>query len=499
MIRLRSTLVLFLFLLPVLAVPAQQLSEVDFSEAHIGVAGPRSFYVRGLEADGARFSVLVTPSDSGAWEVERVVDEAENLVPRRTILDLATVRRVGDRTLEFDGVVVGERVYSGRLEIGPDLTVRPLDGVTAGSPGAVNEQRAEGLAAAGIGFGPEIDRLERENGRLQDENARLETVVFELRAENEYLRGEVDRLATRVEELETSAPGASADLTEEAKRITSSIEELSAQLAEVEQRLSGRIDSVAEAEAADGERGASATDGEPAAGRGPEDLRQRVAELELRNAELQSEKLALQDRILDRVADGGFVEMMAPRLRTTLLDDLSRARVQLGDWRLSGRSAVQTDPDQYFAKLMLPAPQKTRPTLYSFSARALDEGWVGLGLHIFVEETGKTGYGLGRSLLVWFTRDPDVYRNRLTYLQVYRSDDDVNMARVADALIEEPISGELDIEVLFEPESNYITIAVNGRDKLRYRTWFGIDEGTGVALRTLGRAEFRNLSVRTTE
>lgn len=490
-------------LLPVLAAPAQQLSDVDFSDVHIGVAGPRSFYVRGLEADGERFSVVVTPSDSGVWEVDRIVDDAENLVPRRTILDLATVRRVDDRTLEIDGVVVGDRVYSGRLQIGPDLTVRPLDGVAAGDPEAVNARRAEGLAAAGVGFGPEIDRLERENDRLRDENDRLSTVVSELRAENEYLRGEVSRLLTRVDELEAASPAAgdaargpatdrgAADLAEEAKRITSRIEELSVQLAEVEDRLAERIDSVDQAE---GE-----ADGAPAAGRGPEDLRRRVAELELRNAELQAEKLALQDRILDRVADGGFVEMMAPRLRTTLLEDLSSARVQLGEWRLSGRSAVQTDPDQYFAKLMLPAPQRTRPTLYSFSARALDEGWVGLGLHIFVEETGKTGYGLGRSLLVWFTRDPDVYRNRLTYLQVYRSDDDVNMARVADALIEEPISGELDIEVLFEPENNYITIAVNGRDKLRYRTWFGIDEGTGVALRTLGRAEFRNLSVRTTE
>jgi hypothetical protein len=190
---------------------------------------------------------------------------------------------------------------------------------------------------------------------------------------------------------------------------------------------------------------------------------------------------------------------MAPRLRRALIDDLADARVQLGDWRLSGRTAVQTDPEQYFAKLMLPAPQRTRPTLYRFSARSLDEGWVGLGLHLFVEETGKRGYGLGRSLLVWFTRDPEVYRNRLTYLQVYRSDDDVNMARVADAVIEEPIAEELDIEVLFEPQNNYITVAVNGRDKLRYRTWFGIDEGTTVALRTLGRAEFRDLSVRTSE
>lgn len=459
------------------SLPAQQLSEIDFSRAHVSVAGPQSFYVRGLVADGERFSVLVRPSDGGVWEVERVVGEDENIVPPQTLLDLASVRRVDESTVEIDGIVLGDEVYSGRLRVGPDFALQPIDGFGAGDPENVNERRARGLAAAGLGFGPEIDRLERENRRLS-------TTLRDLRSQNEYLRGEVDRLARRVAELE--AEGVPADeqgaLVAEAQRITARIDELSAQLSEVESRLSRQIS----------DAGATSEAGEEPAARGPAELRRRLAEL-------QAEKLALQDRILDQVAGGGFVGLMAPRLRRTLIDDLADARVQLGDWRLSGRTAVQTDPEQYFAKLMLPAPQRTRPTLYRFSARSLDEGWVGLGLHLFVEETGKRGYGLGRSLLVWFTRDPEVYRNRLTYLQVYRSDDDVNMARVADAVIEEPIAEELDIEVLFEPQNNYITIAVNGRDKLRYRTWFGIDEGTTVALRTLGRAEFRDLSVRTSE
>jgi hypothetical protein len=468
-------------LVPAFGVPAQELSEIDFSRAHVSVAGPQSFYVRGLSVDGERFSVLVTPSENGTWAVERVVAEEDNVVPPQTLLDLASVRRVDENTVEIDGIVLGDDVYSGRLRVGPDFSVRPVDGFGDGDPEDVDERRAQGLAAAGLGFGPEIDRLERENRRLS-------TLVTELRAENEYLRGEVGRLVSRVDELEgDGAPAGEQDsLIAEAQRITARIDELSTQLSEVESRLSRQISGTETADAT-------------AAGRGPEALRRRIAELELKNAELQAEKVVLQDRILDQVAGGGFVRMMAPRLQRTLIDDLADARVQLGDWRLSGRTAVQTDPEQYFAKLMLPAPQRTRPTLYRFSARSLDDGWVGLGLHLFVEETGKRGYGLGRSLLVWFTRDPEVYRNRLTYLQVYRSDDDVNMARVADAVIEEPIAEELDIEILFEPGNNYITIAVNGRDKLRYRTWFGIDDGTTVALRTLGRAEFRNLSVRTSE
>lgn len=483
MIRIR-TAILACFLVSAAGFPvvAQDPGAIDFSEAHISVAGPASFYVRGLEVDGDRLSVLVRPSADGVWEVDRVVAENENIVPPQTVLDLASVRRIDERTVEVDGIVIGEEVYSGRLRIGDDLSVRPVTAFGEGNPESVNEQRASGLAAAGLGLRPELDRLEREAGRLEE-------TVSDLRTENEFLRGEVERLTARVNELETGG----------AAEITSRLESLSQQLAEVEARLSEEIAAAGEtagaAEPGAGGAGAASGDGSDA----DEELRRRIAELELRNAELRAEKLELQDRILAEIAGGGLVGMMGPRLRSTILDDFSEARVQLGEWRLDGRSAVQTDPEQYFAKLMLPAPQRTRPTLYRFSARAADDGWVGLGLHLFVEETGRTGYGLGRSLLVWFTRDPEVYGTQHTYLQVYRSDDDVNMARVADALIAEPIDEELDIEILFEPATDYITIAVNGRDKLRYRTWFGIDEGTGVALRSLGRADFRNLSVRTSE
>ena len=71
------------------------------------------------------------------------------------------------------------------------------------------------------------------------------------------------------------------------------------------------------------------------------------------------------------------------------------------------------------------------------------------------------------------------------------------MGRVLDAVIEEPISEFLDVEVLYEPHNQYLTVAIGGEDKIRYRTWFGIDSGVEVALRTLGAAEFTDFRIRT--
>ena len=104
---------------------------------------------------------------------------------------------------------------------------------------------------------------------------------------------------------------------------------------------------------------------------------------------------------------------------------------------------------------------------------------------------------MGRSLLVWLTRDPEIRKNELTYLQLYRSDDDINMGRALDASIPESLGDFMQVDVLYEPQTQYITVAVNGEDRVRYRTWFGINAGLEIALRTLGRAEFRDFSVRT--
>jgi len=192
------------------------------------------------------------------------------------------------------------------------------------------------------------------------------------------------------------------------------------------------------------------------------------------------------------------VRMMEARLSRRLATGFSTGEPDTGAWSVRSGAAVQTDADAYFAKLSMPVQQSDDPVLYSFRVRSLDDGWVGVGLHLFVEDVAaRRGYGMGSSLLVWLTRDPDERKTPTTYLQLYRSDDDVSMARVLDAAIPEAVDAFLTVDVLYEPQSQYITIAVDGTDRVRYRTWFGIDSGVEVALRSLGRAEFRDFSVQT--
>jgi cell division protein FtsB len=228
-------------------------------------------------------------------------------------------------------------------------------------------------------------------------------------------------------------------------------------------------------------------------------VRGQLARLVEQNEALRTEQLALEERVLDEILGNGFVAIMKERLTRRLTGGFGIGTPDTGTWEVRPDFAVQTDPDAYFAKLAMPADQSEAPVLYSFTVRTLDDGWVGAGLHLFVDEVEKRrGYGMGSSLLVWFTRDPEHRMTQTTYLQLYRSDDDVSMARVLDAAVPHDLDDYLSVDVLYEPASQYITVAVNGTDRIRYRTWFGIDSGVELALRSLGRAEFRDFTVRTT-
>ena len=229
-------------------------------------------------------------------------------------------------------------------------------------------------------------------------------------------------------------------------------------------------------------------------------LQAQIAKLTSRNAELTRKMTRLDEEIRSSLMKKGFIELIRPTLTRTLLSSFEPSEAQLGLWHVGDKSAKQIEKSMLFGKLLLPVTQDDKPVLYSFKSRSTDpdDEWVGLGLHIFVDNVEKRGYGLGDSLLVWLTRDQEVYKNDYTYLQLYRSDDDVHMDRVMDAVIQEPISSFLEIEVLYQPVLQYITISVDGEEKLRYKTWFGIDEGVQVALRSLGTAEFADLQVTTT-
>ena len=188
-------------------------------------------------------------------------------------------------------------------------------------------------------------------------------------------------------------------------------------------------------------------------------------------------------------------------LNNVLLEGFSSFEPQLGNWKITDDEAFQLDGDQYFAKLVFEVEQYSRPTLFSFKARALGDGWVGVGMHIFATNKEKLkGYGFGKSVLVWMTRDPEYYESNDTRLQLYRSDNNIDMEQVLDAVVTEPMSRYQQLDIYYQPVEQYITIYINGEAKLAYKTWFEIDNGIEVALRSLGTGiSFKDPVVRTTK
>lgn len=175
------------------------------------------------------------------------------------------------------------------------------------------------------------------------------------------------------------------------------------------------------------------------------------------------------------------------RFGTRIRNGFEGSLPRIGSWRVAGDIATQTDASQYFSRLEMPLAQKDKAMLYRFYAKSGGTGWAGIGLHIFVENVQKKrGYGEGRSLLVWFTRDRAARGDDATYLQVYRSDTDVVMERMLDAELETGLERWRLVEVAYDPVAEYIAVAVDGQLKAVYKTFFGRDSGATVSLRTLG-------------
>jgi septal ring factor EnvC (AmiA/AmiB activator) len=616
------------------------LSDLDFSNATVSLAGPESLYIRSVETDQGTFSFLLQPVEPGGLSVTQVIPEDQNLLPPTTIVDFATITPADDGTIRIDGVIIDGAFYSGALGVDESGTVAINSMLTRTDDPQIREARLQAVAslidapteeefatlleqeqqrlesiiaevraerdalaeenqtlreerdaleeelAALPGAAPADDsdrptqeelaavaeardaaRAERDalseelsdvsgeldtvadqrdalqqnltnateqNAKLQDQVAELREQISSLQSENVSLQtdlavmaAEVDRLQRLVDEYE-AAPAAAewefpgdyvrtADLRAAAAAVANELAALSEQIRSLEAEVADVAETAATpAPRVESEDAAhSDTDSEPsttptATREEAEDamadaeraerlarLQGEVAELERVNAELRQDRDALEQRILDEILNNSLVALMRGRMDQTVVSGLADAAADTGTWSIRDGLAAQTDPGAFFAKAALPANQHTVPTLYSVELRSLDEGWVGAGLHLFVDEVERRrGFGMGSSLLVWLTRDPERRGVSQTYLQVYRSDDDVNMERVLDAAIPESIGSNLQLEVLYEPGTQYITVAINGEDKVRYRTWFGIESGVEVALRSLGRAEFRDFSIR---
>jgi len=198
--------------------------------------------------------------------------------------------------------------------------------------------------------------------------------------------------------------------------------------------------------------------------------------------------------------DDGLLSIETARstFGTIVRNGFSGGTESLGTWSFDENAVDQVDPDVFFAKLRFPLEQHTdEPVLYAVTVMTPDPGWVGAGVHLFASAVDHpAGYGHGVSLLVWLTRDVDVYGSDKTYLQIYRSTNDVEMERIAHAALPERIEAGARLEVLLDPQTNYITVAVNGEERFRYFVFFPLSDGVEVSLRSLGRARFEELQIR---
>ena len=216
----------------------------------------------------------------------------------------------------------------------------------------------------------------------------------------------------------------------------------------------------------------------------------------------ESQISSLQRQLESAGVEVEATEMMPVSARPTMvaMSGFGMGTGRSGNWTLSGNRLTQNDSTQYFAKYVIPGNQSADQTLYSFTAQAASnaKAFTGYGIHFFASgDKAVNSYGFGNSYLVWFTRDPSYYKSEDTYVQVYRSYDDIKMVQVSSVAITDRITAANNIEVLYDRANATITVAVNGKDVLTYHSPSPIRSGNKGAFRTLGGpVSFSNFQIK---
>jgi hypothetical protein len=242
----------------------------------------------------------------------------------------------------------------------------------------------------------------------------------------------------------------------------------------------------------------------------PKTQEAQIAELERANKRLAEEIVATKAKYDGDIASLNTQLAAAKAMPSTaatvamptasVTTGFARGTSLLGSWTASATAASQSDNKLFYAKYAIPVTQNANTTLYSFSATAATSGtgFVGYGLHFFVsgDKTGG-GYGFGNSYLVWLTRDPSFYQTDATYVQVYRSFDDMKMIQLASASVADSIFKSNKVDILYSKTAGTISVMVNGKAVLTQSVVAPLASGTKVAFRTLGGpVDFANFSVK---
>jgi hypothetical protein len=397
------------------------------------------------------------------------------------------------------------------------------------------EADAEMIPASDVHVAPDLGETDKEAAALEQGIELWETSEDALLAEIQRLLEERETLTQRIRELteENAELSVKAREMEYYKGLAETLDlrlaSLEAQLADTESALAESADALLIARTQAETSAAHTVDTVPGKARLEALAAERDAALEARALAEAARKTAEAARIAaetsrllteaalaealvsgivvvasekgSRDAGNGYLSgwsLDTSRFTKVLRSDLMDSAARMGTWVIQGAGARQTDASQYFSRLELPLAQDGKPLLYSFKARATGRGWVGMGLHFFVEDVVKRrGYGEGKSLLIWFTRDQAARGVDTTYLQLYRSDNDVVMERMFDAAIGDSLVVWRKVDIVYDPVAEYVAVSVDGVLRIVYKTFFGRTSGTTVALRTLGGGvEFADFSVR---
>ncbi|RKX77002.1 MAG: hypothetical protein DRP87_10395 [Spirochaetes bacterium] len=495
------------------------LREIDFKNARLSIAGPDRLYIRSVGRTGKTISLLIAMRDEkeGFWHIESLFPESADLFPEDLILDFVKIEPIASNRLKISGIIYDGQSFAGeflltdtdKFALADSLYPAPmpedfeekitlLKGTLIKAEREGYEQRIAALRKEKeeqeeitVSLLKELEETEKELFFLEKEKKQLEESLSSLRKRKEQLNRElssqkesITRLSWRlrilsgektrlIDRIETSSLKVNS-LTEEKRKLQ---EELIF-LKEERRRFEEKIKNL------------------------QKENRKLISDnrkLELRVKELK--QLKIEKPVRDKSEAGIGAVISKEDFPVVIQKGFHRAVPQMGNWFIRDDRAEQLDPSQYFAKLVIPVIQNSKPTLFSFKGRSTGSGWVGFGAHIFAtEREWKKGYGFGDSILVWITRDREYYGCPDTRLQFYRSSDSVHMEMVLDAIIEEPIHRYMDLDILYNPVAQYISVFVNGAEKVKYKTWFSIDSGVQIALRTLrGGASFKDMEVRSTE
>ena len=465
--------------------PSQiDFSEVDLSEAEFFFEGPVVLYASGIEYLDRSYAALLRYDGESTVTIAAPSVATTAGKPQR--IDLKNIDiQLTENGLELSRLGIDGRAYTGLLVVQPDNDLE----IASIERGEILEESVPGLLR-------DIERLET---TIEDQNQRIarlnrqieelpeEGTVTELREQTRELEDQLEASRTRVGELETTV-GNQSDCIEDLEQNVSDLQStLEARNARIE-RLNEQIEELPEPETVANLRG-QVRELEVEL----EDSASRVADLEL---ELRARRRTI-DGLNERIRNLREPWMTADERLTEKIDtDFDSGGSMLGAWNPSGPTLNQTDSTQLFARFAVPAIQANTDLMYTLRAESTDDGWVGYGMHFLADDwSSERGYGFGRSYLVWLTRDERAMRNQRTYVQLYRSYDDVRMELLASVAVEEDIADPIDTSVYVDRSANEISVLVNERHVFSFLDEAIIRGGRVVAMRALGTVRFHDLEV----